>query len=147
MSSFLNTPNSLLLRTDFSDDSAWATLVEKLEADGLDLRGLLEYVSDPSHNGFSTDDIARLFEADEAQGFVEEQGFVIVADFRTFTDELSTVMVVNLLDTTNYGGNDRIGRKFRIPVEDVWDVVANIPIGNVTFDEFAEEYDEDGFRR
>ena len=39
----------------FSNNMAWAALVERLEATSLDLRGLLVYISDPAYAGFSTD--------------------------------------------------------------------------------------------
>ncbi|MDX2162059.1 MAG: hypothetical protein SF162_12090 [bacterium] len=110
MPSFLESTNSLLFRTDFTHDKAWAALIDELDSTGLDLRGLLEYVSDAAYDGWTTDQIAALFRDND------EQSFVLVADSRTFSDA-------------------------------IWDVVANLPIANMGFEDFRDQYDADGLHR
>jgi hypothetical protein len=120
---------SLLVRTDFSDDDAWEALRERL--DEVELR----YVDDPAFDGLTAAGLASLTR-DRGE---DELTYAFLADSVTMTDPEQSVMAVDLYDEP--------GRSFRVAPVEVLGVHANLSLANVDFDEFVAMAEPDGVYR
>jgi hypothetical protein len=114
---------SLILRTDFTDDRLWTELVDAVGTDGA------TYANDPSYADVS---IQALVDADENYQLT----YVFLADALTMNGDDHLLLAVDLLDEP--------GRTFRVAPRWFLDVSANLCIGNLGFDEFADFADEFG---
>ncbi len=129
--------NTLLLRTDFSDDSEWASLCKTVQQPNEDgFQAYLECISDSAYEGLTVEQIIVL----EPKG---DQGgkhiFAFIADQTTFASPERPVLVVDL--------DDEPGRTFRVIPRKMWSVENNLSIGNMDYSEFAENVDPDGIFR
>jgi hypothetical protein len=132
-----NIANSLLLRTDFSDDAAWASLCAAARQPNAD--GFTAYVtciSDQTYDGLTVPQLVALAPQGDQSG---RQTFAFIADQRTFSDPERPVLVVDLYD--------RPGRTFRVIPREMWSVENNLSISNMDYDEFAKSVDSDGVFR
>jgi hypothetical protein len=120
---------SLLVRTDFSDDDAWESLRERL--DEVELR----YVDDPAFDGLTAAGLASLTR-DRGE---DELTYAFIADNVTMTDPEQSVLVVDLYDEP--------GRSLRVAPVEVLEVHANLSLANVDFDEFVAMAEPDGVYR
>ena len=126
--------NSLLLRTDFSDDDSWNALchaVQEPNEDGFQAR--FDLISDPSYDGLT---IEQLISLAVPPG---DYGFVCVADRIALTDPERPVLVVDLYDEP--------GKTFRVIPSEIWGVENNLSIANMDYCEFADNCDSDGVFR
>jgi hypothetical protein len=128
------TDHSLLLRTDFSDDAAWASLCEAIRRPSEDgFTASIDGVSDVDYDGLT---IAQLIVL-SPQG--SDRRFAFIADRSTFADRERPILVVDL--------HDEPGRMFRVIPREMWGVENNLAIANMDFREFAESVDPDGVFR
>jgi hypothetical protein len=129
------TEHSLLLRTDFSDDAAWASLCEAVQQENeLGFRAFVECISDPAYNGLTVEQVVALAPKDD------DFSFALIADRTTFTHPERPVLVVDLYDEP--------GRTFRVIPRATWAVENNLWLANADFSDFASDVDPDGvFRR
>ena len=126
--------NSLLLRTDFSDDAAWAALCEAVQLPSKEgFQARLEYVSDPAYDGLTVEQLVVL----APKG--GEHTFAFVVDQVALTDRERPVLVVDL--------SDEPGRTFRVIPRELWGVENNLSIANMDYHEFADNADPDGVFR
>jgi hypothetical protein len=93
---------SLVLRTDFSDDTAWAAL--KAVIDSQDTCRSATYVSD---SGYAEVSVQALVDIDAAASEDEKLTYVFLADATTMTDEERPLLAVDLYTEP--------GRTFRLP--------------------------------
>ncbi|MEU7864904.1 hypothetical protein [Nonomuraea sp. NPDC049141] len=116
---------SLVLRTDFSDDSKWLALQALL--DGLSEYADATYVSDPAYADVT---VQALIEADASAAEDEQVTYLFLADATAIADEEHLLLAVDLFDEP--------GRTFR--VTPVWyrEVSANLSIANMDFADYAE---------
>jgi hypothetical protein len=123
---------SLLIRTDFSDDQAWARLLvdaaPPYSPDGL--TASFVPISDRSYEGLRAGELADL-DGDAV--------FVYAADRLSIHGPERTLLVVDRL-------HDR-GRWFRVTLEEAWAVENNLSLFNMDFFEFADAVDHDGVFR
>ena len=140
MNSYIETENSLLIRTDFSDDSAWESFIQEVNSYAYDLAELLDYINDPAFAGLTTDALVNQFQGQEFHSFI------LVADQRTFTESIPTVEVISLVSgiDSSFGTPYEVGQTIRATARGLWDVVANLPIGNMDFGEIADSAGADG---
>ena len=124
---------SLVLRTDFSDESTWDELKAAIES--LSDRDAT-YVSDPAFAGVT---VQALIDADAAAGEDEKLTYVFLADTTTMTDTEHPLLLVDL--------HDEPGRHFRVPPRWFAEISANLCIANVDFYEFADVADRSGTDR
>jgi hypothetical protein len=123
---------SLLLRTDFADDAAWAALCEAVQApseEGFQAR--VDCVSDPAYDGLSVAQLVALAADDHA--------FAFVADRLALTHPERPVLVVDF--------RDEPGRTFRVIPREMWGVENNLSLANMDYHEFADSADADGVFR
>lgn len=117
---------SLVLRIDFSSDSAWEAV--RAAIDGLDEYRNATYVSDPPFAGVSVEALVT------ADADAEDDDNDI-----TMTDDEHPLLAVDLYDEP--------GRTFRVPPRWFADVSNNLSIANMDFAEFADAVDASGTYR
>ncbi|MEU5771498.1 hypothetical protein ABZ782_36925 [Streptomyces asoensis] len=122
---------SLVLRTDFGDDGAWAAVRAALDAAGEYLHAT--YVSEPRFAGVA---VQALVDEDAAADEEAQIIEVFLADAATMEGPDHPLLAVDL--------SDEPGRTFRLPVQWFPDVSANLSIANMDFAEFADAADGSG---
>jgi hypothetical protein len=126
--------NSLLLRTDFSDDAAWAALCEDVQVPSPEgFRARLDCINDPAYDGLTVEQLVAL----APKG--GDHTFAFVADHIALTNPERPVLVVDLYDEP--------GRSFRVIPREMWGVENNLSIANMDYYEFADSVDPDGVFR
>ncbi|MEV0976671.1 hypothetical protein [Streptomyces sp. NPDC049915] len=119
---------TLVLRTDFTDDTAWDALCTALDsADGA------SRVSDPRFSGAS---VQALLDEELAAEEDERICEVFLADATTLTDPELPLLAVDLYDEP--------GRTFRVPVRWYPELAANLSIANLDFADYADAADPSG---
>ena len=128
--------NSLLLRTDFSDDAAWAALCEAVQVPSEEgFLAHLDCISDPAYDGLTVEQLVKLAPKGGDHNYV----FAFMADRTALTEPERPVLVVDLYDEP--------GRTFRVIPREMWGVENNLSIANMDYSEFAENADSDGVFR
>ena len=129
--------DTLLLRTDFSDDTAWTSLcdaVQKPNEDGF--RAYVACVNDPAYDGLTVEQLIALKPKGCECG---EHTFALVADRTTFSNSDRPVLVVDLYDEP--------GRSFRVIPRELCGVENNLSLANMDFADFADNVSSDGVFR
>ena len=123
---------SLLIRTEFSDDRAWARLLvdaaRPYAPEGF--TATFVPISDRAYEGLRAEELARL----DGDALV-----LYAADRLSMHGPERTLLVVDRL-------HDR-GRWFRVTLEAAWSVENNLSLANLDFFEFANAVDDDGVFR
>jgi hypothetical protein len=120
MKSIPNTENSLVLRTDFSDEAAWASLSAAIRKPGGIFRAYVDFVSDSEYEGLT---------AKQLPSLIPERwnhSFIFIVDRIALQNPEHPVLVVDLYA--------EVGRTFRVIPFEMWGVENNLPIGNMDFD-------------
>lgn len=133
MKNLPQTNSSLLLRTDYSDDAAWAALCEAVQQPNED--GFMAYVeclSDTTYDRLTVEQLVALCPKGD-------RSFAFLADEKTFADPERPILVVDLYDQP--------GRTFRVIPREMWGVENNLSLANMDYFEFAESVDPDGVFR
>lgn len=129
------TENSIVLRTDFSDDGAWAWLCDKIREPSVPdgFRAYVDCISDRAYEALDAPAVTRLARMGK------DRSFLFVADSVALSDPGHPVLVVDL--------RCEPGRTFRAFPSEVWGIENNLSIGNMDFHEFADNVDPDGVFR
>jgi hypothetical protein len=129
------TKHALVLRTDFSDEHAWAALCREIQQPeaAYGFVANVDCVSDPAFAGLT---VQRALEM-SAQG--PYRTFFFIADSLAFSHPEHPLLVVDLADAP--------GRTFRVIPSEMWGVENNLSLANMDFDEFAGSADADGIFR
>jgi uncharacterized protein DUF6924 len=131
---FPKTDNTLLLRSDYSDDAAWKELCRLVEVPSEDdFRANLTFVEHPEMDGKSVAELMAVVEGGEYRSFF------FVADQEAIHGREHPVLVVDLADQR--------GRTFRVVPTQMWSVENNLSLANMDFEEFAESVDSEGVFR
>lgn len=149
-----------LIRTDFTNDSAWSTIVDKVnepvdfedpENTDPDDEGYTPYVVVIEEAAFEGVDGAAL--AGALTG-TETGGYVLLADARSMAEanaggELTLAYVdLSVTDPEDAELFDSfMGRTFRCVITEIASIEANLSIANMDFHEFADDADPDGVFR
>lgn len=132
-----NFENSLLLRTDFSDDAAWASLCEAVQEPNEDgFKAYVVCISDAAYDGLTVEQLISLAPKGDQCG---QHTFAFIADRTTFANTERPVLVVDLYD--------KPGQTFRVIPREMWGVENNLSIANMDYSEFADNADPDGVFR
>jgi hypothetical protein len=127
--------NVPVVRTDFSSDAAWDALCAAVRTpeptDGF--LPNVDFISDPSFDGFTTDQVIRLARAGDSRSFV------LIADAQTFRHPERPILVVDLFDETY--------PTFRAVPATIWNVENNLSLGNADFEDYVRECGDDGIFR
>ncbi|MBI9113804.1 DUF6924 domain-containing protein [Sanguibacter suaedae] len=129
---------TLLVRTDYSDDTAWQAAVQAATAvyaaDDLEPMGAsVQLVEAPELDGLTPNDLVLL----PRSGYLS---CLAVADARTMVD-----LTIVLVDLNEF--SEQVGRTFRVVPQEVESVTGNLAIANMDFFEFADSADPDGVFR
>ncbi|GAC1319084.1 MAG: hypothetical protein NVSMB22_01700 [Chloroflexota bacterium] len=125
--------NSLVVRTDFSDQVAWARICSEIEAPVGEFRAYVSFVDDPAFDGLGISDLSALGRRGPFRGFI------FVVDRVALTDAEHPILVLDLVDEP--------GRTFRVVPREMWSVENNLSIANMDFSDFADSTDPDGVLR
>jgi hypothetical protein len=128
-----HTEDSLVLRTDYSDDLAWERVCAAIRAPVGEFRAYVAFVSDPNCRGLTVAQIVELLRSDS------RRSFIFVVDEAALRHPEHPVLVVDL--------HDEPGRTFRVIPSEMWGIENNLSIANMDFDEFADVVDPDGIFR
>ncbi|MEV4706253.1 DUF6924 domain-containing protein [Actinoplanes sp. NPDC049316] len=125
--------STLVVRTDYSDETAWRAVVAHLSADPDSANHLVE---GPAWNGATVDDVLAATPRDHPDGVV------FIADAATMQDPhpllaVTTVRREDCEDPEDHAYELSNGREFRVLPAGVLDVSANLFIANMDFPEFA----------
>lgn len=125
------TPDAPLIRTDFADDAAWESLLQRLREPVGKMEFLANFtpVSEPSFSGAPPKTLL------DAVPAGSPHRILLVSDTHTMTDPRHPVLVVEL-----HGA----GRTFRAEPGSVQSIENNLTIANMDWDEFAERIDAEG---
>jgi hypothetical protein len=125
--------DALVVRTDFSDDDAWASVCRALRRPVGPFQAYVAFLDDPAYQGASAAEIVAAVPEDS------DHTFLFVVDGVTIVDPEHPVLRIDLWDEP--------GRTFRVIPGEMWAVENNLSLANMDFAEFADAVDEDGVFR
>jgi hypothetical protein len=128
-----DTTDALVLRTDFSNELAWAETWRAIETPSGDLQAYVEFVSDREFENATVDELVY------ANAGSNYRSYMFVVDAVTLTHPDRPLLVIDLLDQP--------GRTFRVIPSEMWGVENNLSIANLDFADFADSSDSDGIFR
>ena len=127
------TENSLVLRTDFSDDAAWESICVAIQQPVGEFRAYVDCVSDPAFENITVEQLVALASQSPYRSFL------LVVDQMTLAHPESPILVIDLYEEP--------GRTFRVIPREMWGVENNLSLANMDFVDFAESVDDDGIFR
>ncbi|MGF0311782.1 DUF6924 domain-containing protein [Rhodococcus sp. IEGM1428] len=135
------TGESLLIRTDFSDDSAWreialAAMAPVDQGNDMEFEAVLTCIDNNDHDGWSVEQLL------QALGDSPPY-YVFVVDTDTVQNPEHPIAVVD----TGADDPERHGKTFRTVPSEMWSIENNLSIANMDFDDFADSADKDGVFR
>ncbi len=124
---------TLVVRTDFSDDGAWAALESELQRPRTEhnFAPSVELVSDKHCEGLGPSEVSDLLPEDP------ERAFIFIVDAKTLTDKEHPLLVLEL----------ETGNTFRVVPTEAWSVENNLRLANMDFEEFHVACSKDGVFR
>ena len=120
---------ALVIRTDFSDDSAWNAVVSAIRQPVDGFYAYVELVDDPAFRDLTVEQLVTL--RDDLS-----KSYTIVADGITMREAEHPLLVVDLIE--------ELGRTFRAVPSAIQSIENNLSIANMDFREFANNVDADG---
>ncbi|MGV9915446.1 DUF6924 domain-containing protein [Streptomyces tendae] len=137
---------TLLIRTDFSDEDAWQAMRVAVATpapdEDEDFFAALHIVDDPAYRDLDIDEIVELAP--------EEDSLLILADHKALSDpEMPLLAVyVSAEDEEDEEGEDEEGiGELRVVPPALASLENNISLANMDWEEFVEAADEDGVFR
>lgn len=133
------TDDTLLVRTDFSDQAAWQALHAVITTPNEDeFVANLSIVDDPEYGDLSTEQIIALAPA-------AEYSLLIVADKTAITTPEMQLLAVFHEEFDD--GTPPVDGRLRVTAQELWSIENNIGQVNMDWDEFADAADDDGVFR
>lgn len=123
---------ALVIRTDFSDDTAWNAVVAAIRQPVEGFFAYVEFVDDPAFKDLTIEHLVTI--RDDLS-----KSYTIVADAVTMRDANHPLLVVDLME--------ELGRTFRAAPSAIQAIENNLSITNMDFWEFADNVDADGLFR
>jgi hypothetical protein len=123
---------ALVIRTDFSDDTAWNTVVTAIQQPVEGFYAYVDFVDDPAFDGLTVEHLV-------ARRDDSTKSYAIVADALTVKEAEHPLLVVDLFEEP--------GRTFRAIPSAIQSIENNLSIANMDFWEFADNVDADGVFR
>ena len=125
--------HSLLIRTEFSNDSTWEAVKAAVQAEVDGFRANLNLVDDRRFDRLTIEQLLALTPKDP------ESTFLFLVDSVTLESPEHPVLVVDLWEQP--------GRFFRVIPRQMWAVQNNLVIANASWEDFADWVDADGVFR
>jgi hypothetical protein len=123
---------ALVVRTDFSDDAAWTSVVSAIKRPVDGFFAYVDFVDDSTFDGLTVEQLVALRDG-------LSKSYVIVADAVTMRAPEPSLLVVDLFE--------ELGRTFRAVPSAIQSIENNLSIANMDFWEFADNVDADGVFR
>jgi hypothetical protein len=151
--------HGLLIRTDYSDDAAWAAVRGLLsQPDDEGFTASLTYVEGAAYDGLTPEALRAM----AAEG--PDITYVVVADRVTMTDPEHSLLLIDVYDydededesdeddeddedDLDADPDDGPAPTFRAVPDRIATITANLEIANMDFEEFADSVDGDGVFR
>ena len=135
MKSFPQTENPLVLRTEFSDPTAWAAICAEVQKPvGIfRFRANVEFLDDVQYTGIAKEQLLELVPDNYTHPFL------VIADQMAISHPEHPLLIVDL--------SEKSCREFRAIPSQLQSVENNLSIANMDFEEFAEAVDADGIFR
>jgi hypothetical protein len=143
-----------VVRTDFSDESNWASVRDQIAAPqtefGMPFYAYVQYVSDAKYDGVPCNDLVRMLPE------TYPGGLLFIVDQRTLNEKDHPILVVEFArpgagekDSARRPSDTPEGdiRMFRAIPSTIQSIQNNLSIANMSFDEFARHIDDDGVFR
>jgi hypothetical protein len=131
MNELPQTDDTLLIRTDFSDEEAWQALATAVATPNEDdFRAYVHVVDDPAYRDLAPEQIAAL---------APDSLLLFVVDKAALTSPGRPVLALYLTED----GREHV----RVVVEELWSIENNLSLANMDWEEFTEAADEDGVFR
>jgi len=129
------TVNALVLRTDFSDQSAWTAICKIIQRPvGIfRFRANVEFLDDAAYADISKDQLLELIPHDY------NHSFIILVDQTASLQPDYPLLIVDLYE--------RSGNEFRAVPSQIQAIENNLSIANMDFEEFADSVDKAGVFR
>jgi uncharacterized protein YbcV (DUF1398 family) len=129
------TKNPLVLRTDFSNQSAWERICAEIQKPiGIfRFRANVEFLDDVEYADVSKEQLVALVPKNY------NHTFLVIVDRTAITQSDHPLLIVDLYE--------RSGNQFRAIPSKIQGIENNLSIANMDFEEFAEAVDEDGIFR
>ncbi|MGQ4480112.1 DUF6924 domain-containing protein [Streptomyces sp. SAS_276] len=138
MKSLPQTDETLLIRTDFADQTAWQALRTAITTPNEDdFLANLHIVDDPAYSELTAEQLIQLA---PARGYL-----LIVADKTALTTP-----EMQLLAVLPHEEDDEMGEEhgeLRVIAEELWSIENNISLANMDWEEFVDAADDDGVFR
>jgi hypothetical protein len=129
-----HTDNPLVLRTDFSNQTAWETICAIIrEPVGPGFRAAVEYVDDGAYAGITREQLLHLV----PQNYPHD--FIIVVDQTATTRPDYPLLIIDLYNVP--------GDAFRAIPSQIQGIENNLSLANMDFEEFASAVGVDGIFR
>jgi hypothetical protein len=130
---------SMIIRTDFSDDAAWQTVCQAVEAGEFydAIESLMNFVDDRAYSGVTAQNIPALLTE------VAHQGTIYLVDSMTISHPDHPLLVIDLYEFRQSGSLNT----FRSVPDQIAGIECNLSISNMDFESFADNVDEDGIFR
>jgi hypothetical protein len=123
----------LLIRTDFSYDSVWQLIKDKIMSPENEYEAVINFIDDKRFENLSLTQLPS-FGSDQ-----EEHDFVLLADSISMQNPENTILCVDLAET--------YGKHFRVIPSRLWSVANNLFMVNMEFNQFAEAVGQNGVFR
>ncbi len=133
MKNIPTTESALIIRTDFSDQTAWERLTAVVREPADPFIFNMELLDDPQNDGATVEQLMAALPDNYPHGFM------VVADSVAISQPDHPLLVVDLLEER--------GRQFRALAAQVPSIENNLSIANMGFEEFADSVDESGVFR
>lgn len=130
MASIPSTETAILLRTDFSDEAGWQSLIAAAEGASEPFMFTMQNIDDPAFAGMGIADILAAIGADYPHSCIA------IADSAAMKSPIHPVAVVDLVENR--------GAEFRCAAAHLASVDNNLSIGNMGFSEFAANVGSSG---
>ena len=129
------TENPLVLRTDFSNQSAWERICADIQKPvGIfRFRANVEFLDDVEYAGITKEQLLELIPENYSHSFI------VLVDQMAISHPDHPLLVVDLYEKS--------GRELRAIPSRVQSIENNLSIANMDFEEFAEAVEEDGIFR
>ncbi|MFC4562406.1 DUF6924 domain-containing protein [Nocardiopsis mangrovi] len=135
--------DGLLVRTDFTDDAAWESLLDSVHRPGPgyddpidDFGDYIDALDDPVFDGATPEQLMALVRPDEEDAEESDAEVLLIADATAMRDPGQGVLVVPL--------TGRIGCAFRLIPEQAGIMVANLMIGNQDIEDYMDDRTREG---
>ena len=130
-----NPKNTPVLRTDFSNQSAWERIraVIQRPVGILGFRANVDFIEDMQYAGITKEELLALIPANY------NHTFIILVDQTTIAHPEHPLLILDLFDQP--------AREFRALPSTVQGIENNLSIANMDFEEFAEAVDAEGIFR